>query len=244
MLVFVLAGVAIGGYIYKRNRTGSIYHPHARFVPQPTPKLPARGPDRFAWPLYGYNKNHTRFFPAPASVRPPFRGLWVRNSHALLEFPPVIYGDHIFQLADNAVLVALDKHTGHVFWKRKLGALSASSPAVNASTVYATVLSSGNSSAPGTRVRAQLQDRPDALAPRHLEPQRVLPPARRRTRLLRLPERHRLRAQRAQRQRHLDLPRGRRREGKPDARATGCSTSATTPATCRRSPSGPGGGCG
>jgi outer membrane protein assembly factor BamB len=147
--VLVLAGVAIGGYIYARNRTGSIYHPHARFVPQPTPKLPVRGPDRFSWPLYGYNKIHTRFFPAPPSVRPPFRGLWVHNSHALLEFPPVIYGDHIFQLADNAVLVALDKDTGHVFWKRKLGALSASSPAVNATTVYATVLSSGSSSAPG-----------------------------------------------------------------------------------------------
>ena len=127
--IFALAliGLAIGGYIYARNRTGSIYHPHARFVPQPTPKLPARGPDRFSWPLYGYNKIHTRFFPAPPSVRPPFRGLWVHNSHALLEFPPVMYGDHIFQLADNAVLVALDKHTGHVFWKRKLGALSASS---------------------------------------------------------------------------------------------------------------------
>ena len=72
IFALVLAGLAIGGYIYARNRTGSIYHPHARFVPQPTPKLPVRGPDRFSWPLYGYNKIHTRFFPAPASVRPPF----------------------------------------------------------------------------------------------------------------------------------------------------------------------------
>jgi outer membrane protein assembly factor BamB len=147
--VLLIAGAALGGYIYKRDRTGSIYHPHARFVPQPTPRLPVKGPDRFSWPLYGYNKIHTRFFPAPAGLRPPFRGLWVHNSHALLEFPPVIYGDHIFQLGDNGILTALNKHTGHTFWKRKLGLLSASSPAVNSKTVYATILSSGSAGGPG-----------------------------------------------------------------------------------------------
>ncbi len=148
-LVLVLIGVAIGGYEYDRNRTGSIYHPHARFVPQPTPTLPKKGPDRFAWPLYGYNKNHTRFFPAPPAVRPPFNTIWVRNRHALLEFPPVMYGNHIFQLADDGTIAAIDKTNGRTFWSRHLGALSASSPAVNGSTVYATVLSTGSSSSPG-----------------------------------------------------------------------------------------------
>jgi len=148
-LVLALGALALAGYLYERNRTGSIYHPHARFVPQPTPTLPKAGPDRFSWPLYGYDKNHTRFFPAPASVVPPFRTLWVHNSHALLEFPPVMYGDHIFQLADNGILYAFDKHTGHIFWQRSLGTLSASTPAVNAKTVFATVLSSGSSSSSG-----------------------------------------------------------------------------------------------
>ena len=92
-LVVLLAAAALGGYLYERHRTGSIYHPHARFVPQPTPTLPKRGPERFSWPLYGYTKDHTRFFPAAARVHPPFKKLWVRNGHALLEFPPVIYGD-------------------------------------------------------------------------------------------------------------------------------------------------------
>ncbi len=145
----LIAGVALAGYLYERNRTGSIYHPHARFVPQPTPVLPKKGPDRFAWPLYGYTENHSRFFPAPAKVRPPFKTLWYHNTHALLEFPPVIYGERIFQLADDATLSAISKHTGHVFWTRKLGQLSASSPAVDASTVYVTILSTGSSSGPG-----------------------------------------------------------------------------------------------
>jgi len=149
VLVLVLAGAALGGYVYARKRTGSIYHPHARFQPQPTPQLPVHGPDRFAWPLYGYSKDHTRFFPAPASVRPPFKRVWARGRHALLEFPPVIYGTHIFQLADDGVLAALDRSTGNTFWSRSLGLLSASTPAVNATTVYASILSTGDPSAPG-----------------------------------------------------------------------------------------------
>ncbi len=147
-LVVLLVAAVVAGYLYERNRTGSIYHPHARFVAQPTPKLPS-GAARFAWPLYGYTKNHTRFFPAPASVRPPFIQLWAHNFGSLLEFPPVIYGERIFQLADDSVLTATDKYNAHRLWSRHLGELSASSPAVNGNTVYATVLASGHGSQPG-----------------------------------------------------------------------------------------------
>jgi outer membrane protein assembly factor BamB len=148
-LVVLVAAAVLVVHLYERDRTGSIYHPHARFVPQPTPTLPASGPSRFAWPLYGYAKDHTRFFPAPEDVRPPFKQLWVRNSHELLEFPPVIYGERIFQLSDGAVLTALDKRTGYVIWSLHLGRLSASSPAVTANTVYVTILYSGHPHSPG-----------------------------------------------------------------------------------------------
>jgi outer membrane protein assembly factor BamB len=147
--VVVLAAAAVGGYVYERNRTGSIYHPHARFVPEPTPALPARGPERLAWPFYGYTKDHTRFFPAPARLHPPFKTLWVRNDHTLLEFPPVLDGDHIFQLGDDGTLIAVNTHTGHTFWKRRVGVLSASSPAVVGSTVFVTVLARGHGSNSG-----------------------------------------------------------------------------------------------
>jgi outer membrane protein assembly factor BamB len=142
--VILLAAAALGGYLYEKNRTGNIYHPRARFISQPTPTLPTRGPDRFAWPLYGYTKNHTRFFPAQPSVRPPFHKIWAHNFNTLLEFPPVIYGNHIFQLGDNGVLSALDKYTGKTFWARSLGTLSASTPAVTSSTVYVTLLASSS----------------------------------------------------------------------------------------------------
>jgi outer membrane protein assembly factor BamB len=149
VLVVLVAAAVLAVHLYERNRTGSIYHPHARFVPQPTPTLPAHGPTRFAWPLYGYNKEHTRFFPAPGRVHPPFKQLWVRNTHSLLEFPPVIYGDVLYQLADDAVLSAVNKHTGRPIWTRPLGQLSASTPAVSANTLYVTILSSGHPHKPG-----------------------------------------------------------------------------------------------
>jgi outer membrane protein assembly factor BamB len=138
--VVVIIAVALGGYLYEHNRTGSIYHPHARFVPEPTPAVPVKPVVRFSWPFYGYTKEHTRFFPAPESLHAPFRKLWVNNAHTLLEFPPVIGGDHIFQLGDNGVISAINIKTGHSFWKKSLGTLSASTPAVVGDTVYATVL--------------------------------------------------------------------------------------------------------
>jgi outer membrane protein assembly factor BamB len=148
-LVVVLAAVALGVYLYERHRTGSVYHPNAPFTAESTPTaLPKRPPDRFSWPNYGYTKDHSRFFPAPESLRPPFRQLWERNAYELLEFPPVIYAGRLFQLGDHAVLAATNKHTGKLVWKRKLGRLSASSPAVTSNTVYVTVLDSGRG-APG-----------------------------------------------------------------------------------------------
>ncbi len=139
-LLILAAAIGVGGYLYARQRTGSIYHPHAPFVPEAPPPLPKRGPDRSAWPLYGYAANHTRFFPGSASLRPPFKQLWVHYGGTLLEFPPVLYGERIFQLSDDGVLHAVDKHNGHLLWTRQLGVLSASSPAVAGQTVYATVL--------------------------------------------------------------------------------------------------------
>src|SRR6185437_16156952 len=140
-VVLVLAGIAVAGLQYAKDRTGSIYHPHARFIPEPAPKPPPKVVDDFSWPLYGYTKEHTRFLPAPPDLYPPFKKIWVNNARTLLEFPPVIGGDHIFQLGDNGVLRAINKATGHTFWRRSLGHLSASTPAVVGKTVFATVLS-------------------------------------------------------------------------------------------------------
>jgi outer membrane protein assembly factor BamB len=141
-LLLALGGLALGGYLYERHRTGSIYHPHARFVLEAPPPRPVRGPDRAAWPMYGYDAQHTRFFAASSGLHPPFAVRWEHYGSALLEFPPVLYGERLFQLSDDGLLAAISRHTGHVLWTRSLGVLSASSPAVAGDTVYATVLQS------------------------------------------------------------------------------------------------------
>ncbi len=140
LALLAAVGIVVGGYLYERHRTGSIYHPKARFVPEAPPPLPPRGPARSAWPLYGYNKEHTRFFPASPTLHPPYSVRWERYGAALLEFPPVLWGERLFQLSDDGVLHAFDRHDGHTLWSTQLGVLSASSPAVDGHSVYATVL--------------------------------------------------------------------------------------------------------
>jgi outer membrane protein assembly factor BamB len=140
LVALVLGAIAVAAVLYLNSRGGNIYHPNARFVPQATPTRTTAS-DRFSWPIYGFTREHTRFVPAPARLRPPVRKLWSHGFGTLLEFPPVMRGDHIFQLGDNAVLNAISKHDGRTYWTRNLGRLSASSPAVIGRTVYATVLS-------------------------------------------------------------------------------------------------------
>jgi outer membrane protein assembly factor BamB len=136
----VLLGIGLGAYFYERARTGSVYpHPNARFIPEAGPR-PLDATDATSWPIYGYTKDHLRYFAASATLAPPFRKVWSRSQTSLLEFPPVLYGERIFQLADDGVLSAINKHNGRFIWVRKLGSLSASTPAVNASTVYVTLL--------------------------------------------------------------------------------------------------------
>ncbi|HEU0250755.1 MAG TPA: PQQ-binding-like beta-propeller repeat protein [Solirubrobacteraceae bacterium] len=150
LAALLIAALALGVYLYEKHRTGSVYHPNAPFTQQSVaPPPPAKPVKVFSWPLYGYTKNHTRFFAASSRVRPPFHKLWVHTGGALLEFPAVLYGDRLFQLGDDAVLHAIDKRTGKDLWSRKLGALSASTPAVSSNTVYTTILERGPNSRNG-----------------------------------------------------------------------------------------------
>jgi outer membrane protein assembly factor BamB len=141
-IIVVLVAAGLAGYLYVQSRTGSTFpHPNAPFIPQVQPSVADMHTELFAWPNYGYTKEHLRDFAAPASLRPPFRQLWMQSESALLEFPPVLYGERLFQLADDGVLAAIDKRTGRFAWVRKLGVASASTPAVTASTVFVSLLS-------------------------------------------------------------------------------------------------------
>jgi len=123
---------------------------------QPARRRPVVDP--FVWPLYGLNQQHTRAFLARDAPQPPFREVWSFRGAALLEFPPVIGLGRLVQLADNGVLNAIAKNSGRVLWRRKLGALAASTPAVGGSTVYVALLRGNRFIDAGRIVAVSLKD--------------------------------------------------------------------------------------
>jgi outer membrane protein assembly factor BamB len=144
-----------GGYLYVSNRTADISHPGVSFTAPRQQRPPRTAPaDNFVWPIYGYTKERTRYLAAPANLRPPFKRVWTRGGRStLLEFPPVIAGRSLYLLKNNGALYAISKATGRVRWKRKLGSLSAASPAYGHGVVYVVLLQRFPRS-PGGRVAA------------------------------------------------------------------------------------------
>jgi outer membrane protein assembly factor BamB len=112
--------------------------------------------DRFVWPNYGFTKARTHHLPLDVTPRPPYRQAWAYRGKVLLEFTPVLCGRKLYLLKNNAALYALSRRNGKPRWKRKLGALAASSPACGHGVVYAVILerSRGKKGSKGGRVVA------------------------------------------------------------------------------------------
>jgi outer membrane protein assembly factor BamB len=149
-IFLLLAAGAAAAYFTVLKQPGDISNPDVPFLaPSPTPapkpgkkKAPFK-PVNFTWPNYGYTKDHHRVFDPPQPLHGPWRAKWKHTASALTEFPPSIFKGRIVQLSDDAHLVSLDLETGRRIWDRKLGSLSASSPAINGGRIYVTLLQSG-----------------------------------------------------------------------------------------------------
>src|SRR5215210_4475288 len=145
--LLALAGAA-AAFVVTREE-GDVSNPDVEFRDEPDatpePELDPEEPggkkadpaDRFIWAHYGYTRDRRRYLPLKNPPRPPFKEIWQYTGNVLLEFPPVIGGRRLFVLNDHGLLLALDKHSGDVLWKRKLGALAAASPAYAGGMVYA-----------------------------------------------------------------------------------------------------------
>jgi outer membrane protein assembly factor BamB len=129
--------LALGGTvaILLAHSPSNVSHPSVEFTrPATTHRAPPkRRPvfvDNFEWPRYGYDGGRTRFFAAAGRLAPPLRVGWSFQDYALLEFPPVIYGNTLFLMDDDASAKAIDKRNGHKLWETKVGILAAASPAL------------------------------------------------------------------------------------------------------------------
>lgn len=94
------------------------------------------------WPLYGLNRARTRYLPAKG-LEPPFRKLWHFDAEQLLEFSPIVVRSTVYVMSNDAKVFAINSETGNVKWKRRIGELSASSPAFAHKTLYVTTLEPG-----------------------------------------------------------------------------------------------------
>jgi outer membrane protein assembly factor BamB len=82
------------------------------------------------WPAYGANPARTQVQGA-IKLRPPFRRIWHRPLHGLVEFPAVVWEGIAYVTNMHGDLRAISMRRGRVLWKRQIGSLVASSPAID-----------------------------------------------------------------------------------------------------------------
>jgi outer membrane protein assembly factor BamB len=136
--VVLLLVVGAGAAVLILHKPRNVSHPGVEFTAPPTtatttpapPPRKKKAVNTFLWPRYGFDAARTRFFDPGHRLDPPLRVGWRFQDYALLEFPPVIYGNTMYMDDDDASAKALDVRTGHKLWEHKLGVLAAASPAI------------------------------------------------------------------------------------------------------------------
>lgn len=160
-LVAVLsAGAGVAAYLVAAKEPGDVSNPEVEFdAPPPTTTAPAattpttptrpQRPRTVDWPRYGYTQGRTRTFQPDRPLDGPWRRDWVRQASALTEFPPVIWDGTLYLLVDDGTLMAFRATNGKVRWKRRVGALAASSPAVDEYRLFVVLLEGSKGSGRG-----------------------------------------------------------------------------------------------
>ena len=138
----VVAVVVAGGAFLLLNKPGNISHPKVpfqapkskpanRLVPTAVPKS-RKAVDNFRWRMYGYNPQRTRdFVGAAPDLHPPFKTGWTLGGNGPIEFPPTMYAHTLFYMDDGAEVNKVNAVTGKRIWRKRVGTLSAASPALD-----------------------------------------------------------------------------------------------------------------
>jgi outer membrane protein assembly factor BamB len=128
-----LAVVALAGLVVylATKRPADVSDPDAAFTEQKA------APKTVDWPLYGHDRERTRYLPSK-HLDPPFgSSLWSFQAGKLLEFQPIVVRDRVYFMDKDGQFYALSTDKGHVQWKRKIGSLNASSPAYAGGRLFA-----------------------------------------------------------------------------------------------------------
>lgn len=145
LAVFAIAATGVLGAIALVKRPGDISNPDAAFSGggEKLAKESKPEDDRTTdWPRYGYDLGRTKFLNAQ-KVRPPYRKLWRYDQEELIEFAPIVAGERMYLIDNDARFIALNNDTGKLIWKKRLGKLNASSPVFWRGTLLAVNLVPG-----------------------------------------------------------------------------------------------------
>ena len=138
-VVVLAAGAAVAAYFAFVKAPGDVSHPNVEFTaPKRAASQPKKRDTGYDWPLYGYDLGRTRYLPGVA-LRPPFVREWTRPGSHLIEFQPVLRSGRLYYQKNNGEIYSISAATGRVRWRRHIGGLSASAPAVAGGKVYAVV---------------------------------------------------------------------------------------------------------
>ncbi|MEA2390557.1 MAG: hypothetical protein QOK31_666 [Solirubrobacteraceae bacterium] len=135
----LLSAGGVAAYLVLRSKPANISHPNIPFRAQPPPR-PRAAPDRFVWPIFGYDPARTQTLPASRHFHGPWRRRWTKRGVVLTEFSPIMAGPTIYWLKNDGNVFALDKRRGHERWHRRLGVLAAASPAWHRGSIYVVLL--------------------------------------------------------------------------------------------------------
>jgi outer membrane protein assembly factor BamB len=139
VLLFVIGAGAAAFVVWKRHHPGTIRgsgstefettaEPGATTRPQTVVR-------EIPWPTYGYDEQRTRYAPS-FRLRPPFRKVWKRNMHSLMEFPPVLAYGRAYIGLTNGRFFALDTKTGRTDWQKDFHRCMAASATMGPGVVY------------------------------------------------------------------------------------------------------------
>jgi len=148
--LILLTGIAGAAVVLTHRDTGPkpSAFPTAALTQSPTPS-PVPSPTKTSghkhkpldlgdWPTYGYDDARTRFNPT-VDLRPPYRIKWKFGAGDLIEFPPAIRDRQLYFCTQHGYVYCLRSVDRHVRWRYHLkGALFASTPTVDAKSVYVT----------------------------------------------------------------------------------------------------------
>ena len=133
-VVVLVLGVVIARYVSNEleptEKRGSSTEEFVRTEPRqerPPPKVP--------WPTYAFDRARTHVADA-FDHRPPYRRRWKIDAHDTLEFPPAVGYRRVYLAQQKGLFFALGPRTGNVYWRKKTGRCSASSPTIGRGLVY------------------------------------------------------------------------------------------------------------